>query len=166
VHFSAPLCLPFAIQQKTTMSKSALSAALASPSQQQAPARPSGKQDENSFPCLSKGQGGPSDPTEQGDFSEAAAMRRSSDIAGSAPTAILSSSGAPYVRSFVFSKPTAQSTLVLPPSPHMTISCNGETSLAALHSLYDVLLKRSITLPASACMCAQPEKWHTCDLGF
>jgi hypothetical protein len=78
------------------MSKSALSAALASPAQQPA-ARPAGKQDESSFPCLTKGQGGPSDPTENGDFSEAAAMRRSGDIAGSAPTAILSSSGAPYV---------------------------------------------------------------------
>jgi hypothetical protein len=79
------------------MSKSALSAALASPAEQR-PARPPGKQDESSFPCLTKGQGGPSDPAEDGDFSEAAAMRRSSDIAGSAPTAILSSSGAPYVR--------------------------------------------------------------------
>ena len=78
------------------MSKSALSAALASPAEQR-PARPPGKQDESSFPCLTKGQGGPSDPAEDGDFSEAAAMRRSSDIAGSAPTAIMSSSGAPYV---------------------------------------------------------------------
>ena len=83
------------------MSKSALSAALASPAQQPPPRVP-GKQDETSFPCLTKGQGGPSDPTEDGDFSEAAAMRQSTDIAGSAPTAILSSSGAPYVSCYCY----------------------------------------------------------------
>ena len=86
-------------------SKSALSAALASPQGSAAATPPRLKEnDSTSFPCLNPGADGPSlaeeSTTDGVERIDVGSLPPNSDLlAGSMPTTILSGSGAPYVSS-------------------------------------------------------------------